>query len=348
MNDGRRKLALAVVFVFLTSGATFAQQPLQLGPNDTIATVGSRSITLADLDATALQQPAGNFASLRLAQALYEARRLALDEMIGSILIDGESKRRGIDRADLLQREVVAAVNQPTDEEISAWYRANQSRLQGATLEQTRVPIRTFLVEERTRAARTAYINRLKERVPVKILLDPPRQAFKPTKSPATGPAAAPIEMIEFSDFQCPYCLAVRAALKQVLDTYANRIHFVYRNYPLDSHSNARSAAEAAQCANEQGKFWAYHDRLFADPGKLSPANLRQSAGDLGLDLARYDACIEARRYKSVIDEDIQAANAAGVSGTPAFFINGRMLSGAQPFDAFKRIIDDELDRRKP
>jgi protein-disulfide isomerase len=348
MSDGRRRLAEAAVFVFLSNGALFAQQSHQLGPNDTVATVGSRSISLAELDATALQQPAANFASLRLAQALYEARRLALDEMIGSILIDGESKLRGIDRADLLQREVVASVTQPTDEEISAWYRANQSRLQGATLEQTRVPIRTFLVEERTRAARTAYINRLKEKVPVKILLDPPRQAFKPTNSPATGPAAAPIEMIEFSDFQCPYCLAVRPTLKQVLDTYGNRIHFIYRNYPLDSHPNARSSAEAAQCANEQGKFWAFHDRLFADPGKLSPANVRQSAGDLGLDLARYDACVEARRYKSVVDEDIQAANAAGVSGTPAFFINGRMLTGAQPFDAFKRIIDDELDRRKP
>jgi protein-disulfide isomerase len=342
-----RKGIFAALALLLTACSTSAQSPRQFGPGDVVATVGTRSITLDEVDERALQQPASDFASMRLSQALYEARRAALDEIVSTLLLDQESRARGIDRVALLEREVSTGVSQPSDADISAWYQANRARVQGATLEQVKAPIRALLIEERTQAARTAYVDRLKERVPVKILLEPPRQTFKATSSPATGPATAPVEIIEFSDFQCPYCLAVRPTLKRVLDTYGNRVHFVYRNYPLPGHANARPAAEAAQCANEQGQFWRYHDRLFADPSKLSSADLHNSAIDLGLDATRFDACVASHKYKSVLDDDIQVADGAGVSGTPAFFINGRMLSGAQPFEAFKRIIDDELDRGK-
>ena len=161
------------------------------------------------------------------------------------------------------------------------------------------------------------------------------------------GSASAPIELIEFADFECPYCLAASPTVTQVLNTYGDRIRMVFRIYPLQNHPNARPAAEAAQCANEQGKFWAYHDRLFGNPGHLLVPELKQTAVDLGLDAAKFNACVDARKYKSVVEADQQAGNDAGVTGTPAFFINGRMMTGAQPFEAFKRVIDDELELKK-
>ena len=153
--------------------------------------------------------------------------------------------------------------------------------------------------------------------------------------------------MIEFADFQCPYCLAAAPTVKKVMETYGDRIRLVYRNYPLPNHPQAQPAAEAAQCANEQGQFWPYHDRLFAEAGKLSDADLKKAAVDLGLDAERFNACVDEHRYKAVVEADQQAGNEAGVNGTPAFFVNGRLLSGAQPFEAFKRVIDEELELKK-
>jgi protein-disulfide isomerase len=160
---------------------------------------------------------------------------------------------------------------------------------------------------------------------------------------PAKGPSSAPIELIEFSDFQCPFCQRANPTVEQVLSTYGDKIHFVYRHFPLPSHPNARPAAEAAQCAAEQGKFWAFHDRLFANPSRLTDADLKQQAADVGVEAAKFNACVDSHKYSAVVDTDLRDGEAAGVNGTPAFFINGRILSGAQPFSEFKRIIDEEL-----
>jgi protein-disulfide isomerase len=127
---------------------------------------------------------------------------------------------------------------------------------------------------------------------------------------------------------------------------YGDKIHFVYREYPLPNHQNAKGAAEAGQCANEQGKFWQYHDRLFANQQRLTVPDLKQHAVAVGLDAPRFDACLDSHKYAQVVEKDIAIGNDAGVNGTPAFFINGRMISGAQPFDVFKQIIDDELARK--
>ena len=135
--------------------------------------------------------------------------------------------------------------------------------------------------------------------------------------------------------------------MQQVLSTYGDKIRFVYRNYPLPNHPAARPAAEAAACADEQGKFWPYHDLLFANPSKLTDADLKQHAAALGLNTAQFNSCVDTHKLKGVIDADVKDGEEAGVNGTPAFFINGRMISGAQPFDVFKRIIDEELELKK-
>jgi protein-disulfide isomerase len=344
-----RSTALATVMagtiVALLSGcsSSLAQQSRAPAPGDIVATVGSASITLAQVDEKALQQSTGNFGAMKLVQAVYEARRLAIDELVDDTLLEQDAAARKLDPAKVVDQEITAKVAIPSDGDVNAWYQQNQGRLQGATLDQTRPSIRAYLVQQRTLAARQQYLDALKAKTTVRISLDAPRTVIAKADRPSKGPSNAPIELIEFSDFQCPFCESAFPTVKQVLATYGNRIHFVYRHYPLTIHPNARPAAEASQCADEQGQFWAFHDRLFGDQAHLADADFKRVAAELHMNTAQFNACVDSRKYKNDVDTDIRAGDEAGVSGTPAFYINGRMLSGAQPFEAFKRVIDEEL-----
>ena len=337
----------AVIAVLTACSPTSAQQTKRLSPNDVVATVGSAPITLGEVDEKALQQPVNNFGSVKLAVALYQARRAALDELVANKLMDEAAKAQGVDRPALVEKEITSKIRPVTEDDIGFWYQTNQARVQGASLEQVRQPIRQFLTQERMQGIREQYIGTLKSKTMVRVMLDPPRQTVPTEGSPAKGPATAPIEIVEFSDFQCPYRLRVTPTVNQVLKAYGDQIRFVYRHYPLPNHPNARPAAEAAVCAADQGKFWPYHDRLFEDPSKLGQSELKRDAADLGLDTAKFDACLDSHKFKTTVDADLQAGLEAGVDGTPAFFINGRMISGAQPFDVFKRIIDEELEMKR-
>jgi len=337
---------VAVLGVLTACSQTSAQQARRPAPDETVATVGTSSITLAEVDDKALEQPVSNFGSAKLSQALYEARRAALEELIATRLIDAAAKAQGIERDALIEKEITSKISPVSDADVTAWYQANQSRLQGAPFEQVKQPIRNYLTQEKMQGIRSVYLDSLKAKTSVKVMLDPPRQKVSTANSPSKGSANAPIEMIEFSDFQCPFCLRANPTVQQVLSTYGDKIRFVYRHYPLPNHPFARPAAEAAACAGEQGKFWPYHDRLFANPGKLSDADLKQHAVDLGLNTAQFNTCVDTHKLKAQVDNDLKDGEEAGVNGTPAFYINGRMLSGAQPFEAFKKIIDEELARK--
>jgi len=336
---------LAAGVLSLAACATSAQAPRQQVPSDVVATVGSTTVTLADLDKRALERPAEDFGSMRLSQAIYQARRSALDAIVGNLLIEAEARARGIDPAQLVEREISSKVSTPTDADITAWYRDNPARVQGAALDQVRAPIRALLLEERTRAVRRSFVETLKVKTAVKITLEPVRENVADAGRPSRGPANARVEIIEFADFQCPFCLRSYPVVARVLSAYGDRVRLVYRHFPLSSHPNARPAAEAAACAAEQGKFWEYYNRLFTNQDKLTDADLKGHAIAVGLDTAKFGSCFDARKYSKDIDADIAAGSEVGVSGTPAFFINGRPLDGAQPFEAFKEVIDEELAR---
>lgn len=163
---------------------------------------------------------------------------------------------------------------------------------------------------------------------------------------PSIGPASAPVTIIEFSDFQCPFCKMFydQQTLDQILRAYPDQIRFVYRDFPVSSlHPEAQAAAEAAQCANEQGKFWQYHDALFQNQDKLSSAFYFDLGDQLGLDHQAFVNCLRQGRYTSEVAKDFGDGVNAGVTGTPTFFINGHMLEGAHPFDDFKQLIEAEL-----
>ncbi|MHB8875771.1 MAG: DsbA family protein [Myxococcaceae bacterium] len=164
--------------------------------------------------------------------------------------------------------------------------------------------------------------------------------------SPAKGPANAPVTIIAFSDFQCPFCSRVVPTLKQIEDTYKGKVKIAFKNQPLPFHNNARPAAAASLAANEQGKFWEMHDKLFANQGALDRPSLEKYAQELGLDMGKFRQALDSNKFEAQIAADSQEGNRVGANGTPTFFINGRQLVGAQPFDQFKAVIDDELQKK--
>lgn len=157
------------------------------------------------------------------------------------------------------------------------------------------------------------------------------------------GPKDAKVTIIEFSDFQCPYCQKAKETIDEIMKEYADKVRLVFKHFPLQFHENAQKAAEAAECANDQGKFWEMHDYMFANQNKLGIADLKKAAKNLGLNTSDFDGCLDSGKYEGKVKKDIEVGASFGVGGTPAFFINDQFLSGAAPIEDFKKIIDEEL-----
>ncbi|VVB92027.1 Thioredoxin [uncultured archaeon] len=171
-----------------------------------------------------------------------------------------------------------------------------------------------------------------------------------PDDDPVQGLKDAPVTIIEFSDFQCPYCAKFYfQTLPQIRENYINtgKVKLVYRDFPLSFHQYAQKAAEAAECAQEQGKFWEFHDKIYENQSALNNDNLKQYAKDLGLDIKEFNTCLDSGKMSQEVMKDFQDGSSYGVTGTPAFFINGKKLVGAQPYEAFQRIIEQELNSSK-
>jgi protein-disulfide isomerase len=163
--------------------------------------------------------------------------------------------------------------------------------------------------------------------------------------APTKGPDTAPVTIVEFSDFQCPFCAKVAPTLKQIEDTYQGRVRIVWKHLPLPFHKNAAVAAVAAEAARKQGKFWEFHDKLFANQDKLGPDELKQYAKDLRLDMTHFETDMQSVDEKKKIEAVVAEAGTLGLTGTPGIFVNGRFVLGAQPFETFAKIIDEELTK---
>src|SRR5262249_32568951 len=169
------------------------------------------------------------------------------------------------------------------------------------------------------------------------------KQDVKVGDAPVLGPSSAKVTVVAFSDFQCPFCSRAVPTLKQVEDTYKGKIRVAFKNMPLPFHDKAHLAAEAALAANEQGKFWEMHDKLFANQQALDRPDLEKYAAELGLNMSKFKAALDSGKFKDRVDRESKEGNSFGATGTPTFFINGHILVGAQPFDAFKTAIDADL-----
>ena len=306
------------------------------GGSELAAKIGKAEITVAELDRRAASK------LVRLKTQEYEIRKQTLDELIDEQLLNEEATKRGITREELLAQEVSSKATEPSDEEAKAYFDKNPPR-GGVEFEKVKDRVKAFMSRQAEQEAKTALIAGLREGAGVEVLLEPLRFDVGMDDDPTYGSKDAPITIIEFSDFQCPYCSRVNDAITQVKETYGDKISLTFRDFPLPMHAEAPKAAEASHCADEQGKFWEYHDKLFENQRALKDEDLKGYAGALGLDGAAFATCLDSGKYAADIEKDKADGELAGVSGTPAFFINGVFLNGARPFEQFKEVIDAEL-----
>ena len=302
------------------------------------ARIGDQEISFAQLDDEAASR------LVRLRVQSWELRKQTLDEMIDTQLMEAEAETRGVTIEELIQTEITAKVVEPTDEEALAYFEANPPRGQ-VEFERIKPRVKAFMSRQQEQEVRAAFIGGLREKAKVEVMLEPLRfDVGFGEDNPTYGDVAnAPVVIVEFSEFACPYCSRVNPTIDQVKETYGDKVAFVFRDFPLPMHKDAPKAAEAGHCAGEQGKFWEMHDKLFAHQRDLKPDQLKGYAGELGLDQTSFDECLDSGRFAANVEADRTDGEKVGVSGTPAFFINGQFINGARPFESFQEVIDSEL-----
>jgi protein-disulfide isomerase len=295
------------------------------------------------ISAKEVEMPLGAQIS-KLEEQIYALKRQRLEGLIQMRLLAKEASKRGLSIPALLEAEVTTKISPVTDQEIETHYQANKAKYPGDNYRQT---IQSQLENQRRGARQQAFIQALRAQANIVINLKPPpvyRADVSAQGAPIRGSENAPVTIIEFSDFHCPYCKQVQPTLKRILSDYGDRVKLAYRDFPIDQlHPNARKAAEAARCANDQGKFWEFHDKLYGGGTDASPETLTRLAREIDMDVVAFQQCIAVRKHGSGIDRDIEEATKLGVNGTPGFFINGRLVSGAQPYEGFAQVINEEL-----
>ncbi len=346
MMADMRHLSIAAALLLALACSAPAQQTS--GGTDPAARVGDRTITVKELDEHWQKSAPGPHA--QALQAMYDGRKDALDEIIADTLIQQAAKAKGVTAEQYMQAEVGKRLKPVTDADIVTFFEQNQGQMQGRPLADVGPSIRKYLDDQQRSNAQQAIIAELRKAgPPIRLVMDAPRQQVNiGADDAAAGPANAPVTIIEFSDFQCPFCQRVMPTLKQVREKYGDKVRVVWKDFPLTSiHPQAFKAAEAGNCAREQGKFWEYHDRLFTNQQALQPEFLKKYAADAGLDAAKFNACLDTAKYSDRVQEQMGVGTGLGVASTPSLFINGRLVAGAQPFETFVSIIDEELERAK-
>jgi protein-disulfide isomerase len=272
----------------------------------------------------------------------YDLKRKALDDLLRLRVLEAEARKRGVTPETLLREQVDFRIAEPNDAELEAYYLGQRDR-QSAPFAEVKDKLRQSLIAAKVQYARRDFMQTLRDKTAVTVLLRAPKIEVASDPGRLRGNAKAPVNIVEFSDFQCPFCQRIQGVLHEVLSRYAGRVSLGYRDFPLQSiHPRAQEAAEAARCAGDQGKFWEYHDLLFANPSMLDASGLAQHARALRLDEAKFQACLAGGLHRQEVDRDLQEGLRIGVEGTPTFYVNGTLVENPS-LDSFSKIIADEL-----
>lgn len=325
--------------------AKSGKAPVAESPNMPVAKIGNSTITLKELDASAK----GEMDQLQQAveERKAQIREHALDALIIEKLVSTKAKSLGKTPEAYMKEQVEDKVTAPTETEISATY--EQAKARNANLppmSQLKDQIVSFLKQQKAQTAQDDFNKKLKAEAKVQVLLKSPHAApvQVEAKGEMKGPADAKVTIVAFSDYQCPFCSRGEESIAEVMKAYPTQVKLYFRDYPLPMHTDAPKASEAAHCAKDQGKYWEMHDKLFANQKSLKVEDLKKYAKEVGVsDTAKFAKCLDSGEKKHIVDESMEAGRKLNVNGTPAFFVNGILLSGAQPFEKFKQIIDEQL-----
>jgi protein-disulfide isomerase len=325
-----------------SSGST----PVSIDPGTQVAKIDGQSITYGDVE----KQSGGKLkqAEVKALSELYDTRRQAVDEVITKRLLEDEAKKKNESLEQWYQNEFLQSLPNPSEDEMKKFYEEHKAQVGGQSYDQVKDRIAQFIKQTKGREQLTALVDNLKKQHGVEVTLPAPElpRVEVAAKGPARGPDNAAVTIVEFSDFQCPFCGREVPVVERVMQEYQGKVRLVFRNFPLNFHPYAQKAAEAGACAADQGKFWQMHDKMFTNQQKLGVDDLKGFAKEIGLDAKKFEQCLDSGEKKQLVDSDQKAGEEAGVSGTPAFFVNGIYINGAVPYEQFKDTLDRELKRK--
>ena len=331
--------ALAIAFWGLSGSPVHAEKGGEAPAGDVLAQVGDTEITTSEVEELVAAQ------LVQVRNDRYAALEQGLGKAVADRLVELEAAARGVTTEALLEAEIEANKAEVTEEQIDAFYEERKAQMR-APKEQVSDQIKQFLEQESGGKLFQSFIAGLETKYGVQRFLEAPRVEVAAEGFPAKGPAEAAVTIVEFSDFECPYCSRVLPSIEQVIENYSDTVRVVFRQFPLTSiHKRAQKAAEASLCAYDQDKFWEMHDAMFDEQKSLGVDQLREKATRIGLDIEQFNSCLDDSKYAEQVATDVREGAAAGVSGTPAMFINGRFVNGAVSYDALAAIVDQELAR---
>ena len=342
MNRFRSLLVLSALAMLAGLGALVTLGTAKEGPatkGTVLALVNGQPVTEPEVIKIAGEQ-------LKNLEREYKRNRQTLLEStlqtaVQDRMLEAEAKQRNMTQAQLLGTIKPKPV---VDSDVDVFYEQNKSQIPQPK-EQVAPQIKAYLEQQAQLNARSDFFRVLETRYKVEMKLEPLREQVG-ANGPATGPVNAPVTIVEFSEFQCPFCARFNPTLQQVRAKYGDKVRIVFRQFPLPFHPFAQKAAEASLCANDQGKFWELHDAMFANQQALGVDQLKAKAAELKLDSGKFNACLDSGKHVAAIESDKREGEAVGVTGTPGMFINGRFLNGAVPLEPIAAIIDDELRRK--
>lgn len=302
-----------------------------------------RKAAATDLDNLAIQIDEMNANVARVEHQILETNLLHL---LADKMFEAEAKKQGISKEAYLEKELQGKVKEPSLQDVTAFYEANKQRF-SQPLDKVADQIQQYLRNESRNKAMGDLADRLKPDYSAKMLLPPLRASVKTEGSPSRGPKGAPVTVVEFSDFQCPYCSQLAKTIHEVSAKYGDQVRLVYRQFPLSQiHPFAEKAAEAALCAADQDRFWDLHDLMFESQNSLKEEDLKAKGAQLKLDTAAFNDCLDSGKYAKRVRQDQREGYSLGVSTTPSFFINGRYFTGALPLEDISKTIDEEIALR--
>lgn len=319
----------------LTTAVAQNSLPADRDDNPVVAEVNGDKLTVADLE----QQEGSKLLQSRY--AYYEAQRKALDELIDQHLLEAQARKQGLTVDKLLEREVNSKLPaEPTDDQIHVYYEGLET--DKPYDQDMKEKIRQHIHDARMSKVKATYLKTLRSQSQIMVELAPPSASVELAGAQILGSKNAPVVLVEFADYQCPYCQKVHEELEKLHQEFGDKLAIAYKDFPLPMHPFAEKAAEAARCAGVQGKFWEFHDKLFVDK-KLEPADLKQEAGSLQLNTIQFDACLDSGSQAASVQKDAGEGKRLGLTGTPSFFANGHFFSGALTYDALRDMVAQQL-----
>jgi len=309
-------------------------------PETVVATVNRIEITQKQVDESVAAQ------IYPLQQQLYAIRKVALENLITTKILESEAAARRISIDDLRKQLTLGEVN-VTRAQVEDAYKQNASFFATMSPDEARERLRLDLENQARMKHYRTGLDALRMKWTVTMNIPPPVfvSELDDGVSPVKGATNQRVTIVEFSDFECPFCKQVQSVLTQIVERYGRTVRLVFKHLPLEGHRNSLPAARAAYCAAEQDRFWQFHDAVFA-AGNLSPPVFEQIASDLGLGLPKFQDCVASERSRAAVIKDIEAARLLRIESTPSFVVNGKVIKGALSFAEFQRIIEQELNQR--